>query len=149
MRLWSPELVIQGNDCYVTFSISTPAEVHFLLETRPSSAVIRTSTEVLSIGYYGGIFAGDGSVYVGDLAHPGEFAIWFVLKDGAAYSNVYYFEFVIPSMSAVLISCSLFPPRVDRAPVDLLHARQRAGARLPHHVLAVPPHAIHLPRVPR
>lgn len=102
MRLWSPELVIQERDCYVTFSISTPAEVYFLLENRDSSSmddIVRTSSEVLALGYYGGVFASEGNVYVGDLASPGEFAIWFVLKDGKSFSNVYYFEFVIPSNS--------------------------------------------------
>lgn len=37
MHLWSPQLVIQDSACHITFLMSTPAEVYFLLESRDSS----------------------------------------------------------------------------------------------------------------
>ena len=78
--------------------MSSPSEVYFIIQNREtsSSELIKTSMEVLSYGFFGGIFGGEANIYVGDLSSPGDYSIWIALKSDDFVSDVYYYEFVIP-----------------------------------------------------
>ena len=100
LHLWSPQLIISNSTCFLSCSISAPADLFFLIEREPSlnnSSLVKAPDEVRQLGFYGGRFADEASFYVGSLSNSGRFRIWITLQADVDLSDVYFFEFIIPS----------------------------------------------------
>lgn len=101
LHLWSPQLSITNTSCFITCSISEPAEVYFEIEEESSSprdsSKARSPTSIRQRGYYGGRFAEEARFFVGTLGNEGHYNIWITLQSNNLLSDVYYYNFIIPS----------------------------------------------------
>ena len=100
VHLWSPQLIISNSTCFLSCSISAPADLYFLIERETvahNSSLVKAPDEVRQLGFYGGRFADEASFYVGSLSQNGRFHIWITLQADADLSDVYFYEFAIPS----------------------------------------------------
>lgn len=62
-----------------------------------NSSLVKASSEVKQLGFYGGRFADEASFYVGSLTQEGRYHMWITLLSASQLSDVYFYEFVIPS----------------------------------------------------
>ena len=100
LHLWSPQLIISNSTCFLSCSISAPADLYFLIERETvahNSSLVKAPDEVRQLGFYGGRFADEASFYVGSLSQNGRFHIWITLQADADLSDVYFYEVAIPS----------------------------------------------------
>ena len=58
---------------------------------------MKSSQEVREKGYFGGRFAEDARFFVGTLANEGHYNMWMTLQAGNQLSDVYFYNFIIPS----------------------------------------------------
>ena len=102
MHIWSPHLKIEGEDCLIVCSLSEPADVFFLIESKNTSSVeVKTSHEVASLGFFAGHFGNEATIYVGSFNESGNYQFWMVMQNGDTVSDVYLYEYIIPCLRSI------------------------------------------------